>query len=129
MRQPTGDPRELMSQLESEGRKILMTQLKSSQAGEILSSLGACVCAESFQLHPTLCDSMDYSQPGSSLHGDSSGKWVAMPSSSGSSYSGIECASLRSSLLADGFFTTSPTCDPIQFFSGLHLIRESSLLN
>ena len=88
MRQPTGDPRELMSQFESEGRKILMSQLKSSQAGEILSSLGACVCAESFQLHPTLCDAMDYSQPGSSLHGDSPGKWVAMPSSSGSSYSG-----------------------------------------
>ena len=74
MRQPTGDPRELMSQFESEGRKMLMSQLKGSQAGEILSSLGACMCAKSFHLHPTLCDSMDYSQPGSSLHGDSPGK-------------------------------------------------------
>ena len=37
-----------------------MSQLKGSQAGEILSSLGACMCAKSFHLHPTLCDSMDY---------------------------------------------------------------------
>ena len=74
MRQPTGDPRELMSQFESEGRKILMSQLKGSQAGEILSSLGTCMCAKSFQLHPSHCDSMDYSQPGSSLNGDSPGK-------------------------------------------------------
>ena len=53
---------------------MLMSQLKGSQAGEILSSLGACMCAKSFHLHPTVCDSMDYSQPGSSLHGDSPGK-------------------------------------------------------
>ena len=40
------------------------------------------------QLCPTLCDLMDYSLPGSSIHGDSLGKileWVTMPSSSGSS--------------------------------------------
>ena len=32
------------------------------------------VCAKVLQLCPTLCDPMDCSQPGSSVHGDSSGK-------------------------------------------------------
>ena len=33
---------------------------------------------------PTLCDPMDCSLPGASIHGDSPGKeWVAMPSSRG----------------------------------------------
>ena len=32
-----------------------------------------CVCLVS-QSYPTLCDSMDYSLPGSSVHGDSPGK-------------------------------------------------------
>ena len=30
---------------------------------------GACVHAKSIQLCPTLCDSMDHSPPGSSVHG------------------------------------------------------------
>ena len=37
---------------------------------------------------PTLCDPIDFSQTGSSVHGNSSGKilkWIAMPSSRGSS--------------------------------------------
>ena len=29
----------------------------------------ACVCAQSLQLYPTLCDLMDCSLPGSSVHG------------------------------------------------------------
>ena len=48
----------------------------------------ACVCAEWFQLCPTLCDPMDYSSPGSSVHGILQAtilEWVAMPSSRGSS--------------------------------------------
>ena len=31
--------------------------------------LNACVHAQSLQLCPTVCDSMDYSPPGSSVHG------------------------------------------------------------
>ena len=45
----------------------------------------ACVWA---QLRPTLCDPMDHSPPGSSVHGilqTRSLQWVAMPSSRGSS--------------------------------------------
>ena len=41
------------------------------------------------QLCPTLCESMDYSPPSSSVHGSSPARileWVAMPSSKGSSH-------------------------------------------
>ena len=48
----------------------------------------ACVHAKSLQLCPTLCNPMDCSLPGPSVHGDSPGKNTgvgAMPSSMGSS--------------------------------------------
>ena len=50
--------------------------------------LYACVHAKSLQLCPTLCNSVDCSPPGSSVHGSLQArilKWVAMPSSRGSS--------------------------------------------
>ena len=46
------------------------------------------MCAESLQLRPTLCDPMDFSLPGSSVHGILQAgmlKWASMPSSGGSS--------------------------------------------
>ena len=49
---------------------------------------GACVCAKSLQSSPTLCDLMDGSPPGSSVHGILQAQileWIAMPSSRGSS--------------------------------------------
>ena len=52
-----------------------------------------CVNAKSIQLCPTLCDPMDYSPPGSSVHGILQARileWAAMPSSSGSSQPRIE---------------------------------------
>ena len=39
-----------------------------------MPSTRICVCAKSLQSCPALCDSMDYSPPGSSVHGDSPGK-------------------------------------------------------
>ena len=39
------------------------------------------VCVHLFQSCPTLCDPMDCSPPGSSVHGILHGKWVAMASS------------------------------------------------
>ena len=48
----------------------------------------ACVCAKSLQSCPTLCDSVDCSLSGSSVHGILQARilqWVAMPSSRGSS--------------------------------------------
>ena len=47
-----------------------------------------CMHAKSLQSCPTLCDPMDCSPPGSSVHGTSQARkleWVAMPSSRGSS--------------------------------------------
>ena len=46
------------------------------------------MCTKSFQLCPTLCNPVDYSRPGSSVHGILQARileWVAMPSSRGSS--------------------------------------------
>ena len=49
-----------------------------------------CMCAKSPQSCPTLCDAMDCSPPGSSVHGICQARileWVAMPTSRGSSWS------------------------------------------
>ena len=61
---------------------------------------------------PTLCDFMDYSPPGSSIHGDSPGKyteWVAMPSSRGSSQPRDQTEVSRT---AGGFFSLSHQRSP-----------------
>ena len=56
-----------------------------------------------------LCDPMDHSPPGSSVHGDSPGKnteWVAMAPPGDPPDPGIEPESLTPPALASGFFTT-----------------------
>jgi len=61
------------------------------------------------QLHPTLCDPMDCSLPGSSVHRISHARtleWVAMPSSRGSSRLGDQT---RVSCIASRFFTIRAT--------------------
>ena len=68
---------------------------------------GVCVRAQSLQLCLTLCDPMDCSPPGSSVHGIFQARileWVAMPSFRGSSNLRIEpaCPSL-----VGGFFTAA----------------------
>ena len=64
-----------------------------------------CVCVLSLQSCPTLCDLMDCSPPGSSVHGILQARiveWVAMPSSRGSSGPRDQtCVSC----IAGGFFT------------------------
>ena len=70
------------------------------------------VCVMSLQSCLTLCYPIDYSQPGSSVHGILQARileWVAIPSSGGSSNPGVEPMSLTSPALAGGFFTTSTT--------------------
>ena len=45
-----------------------------------------CLCTKSLQSCLTLCDLLDYSLPGSSVHGISQARgreWIAMPSSRG----------------------------------------------
>ena len=79
-----------------------------------------CVCmhthAKLLQLCLTLCDPMDLSPPGFSVHGILQARvlvWVAMPSSRGSSDPGIKPASLMSPALAGGFFSTITTWEAL----------------
>ena len=83
--------------------------------------------AKSLQLCLTLCESMDCSLPGSSVHGilqERTLEWVAMPSSRGSSRPSDRTPSLMSPALAGGVFTTSATweapSEPIQ--SPIHIL-------
>ena len=68
--------------------------------------------AKLLQSRPTLCDPMDCSLPGSSVHGILQARileWAAGPPPGDLPYPGIEPASLRSAALAGGLFTTSTT--------------------
>ena len=67
-----------------------------------------------------LCDSMDGSPPGSSVHGILQAKIlerVAMPSSGDLPGPGIKPTTLRSPALAGGFFPTSAT------WEALHIVE------
>ena len=72
------------------------------------------MCAQSC---PTLCDPMDCSPPGSSVHGTLQTRileWIAIPSSGDLPNPGIEPTSLTSSALAARFFTTGATCEALK---------------
>ena len=74
--------------------------------------LGKIVCAKSLLLCLTLCDPMDYSPPGSSVHEILQTRileWTAKTSSGDLPKPGMEARSLMSPALAGGFFTTSIT--------------------
>ena len=78
----------------------------------MIVQLIVCMPAKSLQLYPTVCDPMDYSSLGSSIHGILQTRiveWVAMPSSRDLPNSGIKLASLMSPPLTGGFFTNSDT--------------------
>ena len=69
----------------------------------------ACVCAKLLQSCPTLCNPMDCSPPGSSVHGILQARvleWVAMPFSRGSSWPGDQTWISMSPQLEEGFFIT-----------------------
>ena len=74
---------------------------------------GPCVRAKSLQLCPTLCDPMDHSPPGSSVHGILQARilaWIAM-------------------FTSRGFFTTSATWEaPIEGRRVLFIVRFQLLL-
>ena len=66
-----------------------------------------------WSLCQTLCDPMDCSPPGSSVHGILPAgvlEWVAVPSSRGLPHPGTEPASLTSPALAGRLLTTSGSC-------------------
>ena len=63
---------------------------KGSSMGLEYQRMTGCVHAKLLQLCPSLCNPMDHSLPGSSVHGILQARileWVAMPSSRGSSWS------------------------------------------
>ena len=69
------------------------------------------------QWSPTLCNPMDFSPPGSSVHGILQARileWVVMPSSRGSSQPRDRACV---SCIASGFFTTEPPGKPNLFHS------------
>ena len=68
------------------------------------------MCAQLLLSCPALCNPMDCSPPGSSVHGILQARTleqVAMPASGDLLKPGIELESLMSPALAGGFFTTS----------------------
>ena len=72
----------------------------------------ALYCAQSLQSCLTLCDPMDCSPPGSSVHEILQARtleWIAMLPPEALPNQGIEPASLMSLALASGFFTSSTT--------------------
>ena len=70
-----------------------------------------CVCSVTKSIL-ILCNPIDCSSLGSSVHGVLQGRileWAAMPFSRGASQLGTQPASLMSPALADRFFTTNAT--------------------
>ena len=68
------------------------------------------------QLCLPLCSAMDYNPPGSSVHAILQARileWIAIPTPGDLCDPGIEPASLVSSAVADGIFTTEPPGKPL----------------
>ena len=91
-----------------------MSHLLSVASGKFPLGVCArtCMRAKSVQSCPTLCNPMDCSLPGFSVHGILQARILEMPSSRGSSPPRIEPMSLRSPALAGGFFTAEPPREP-----------------
>ena len=70
------------------------------------------MCVRSLSCFLTLCNPMDWSPPGSSVHGIFQArilKWLSLPTPGDLPNPGIEPTSLASPALAGGFFATSTT--------------------
>ena len=75
----------------------------------------ACVCAKLLHSCPALCDPMDCSPPGSSVHGVLQARilaWVPMPSSRRSSWLRDWTRVSSGSCIPGGFFTAEPSGHP-----------------
>ena len=95
------------------GKKVDFSQSQDSMPLTVIAKFyialkGYCCCLAA-QSCPTLCDPMDWCQPGSSVHGILEARilgWVAFPSPGGLPHPGIK---LESPALAGGFFATEPS--------------------
>ena len=77
----------------------------------------ACVHAKLLQSCLTLCDPMDHSLAGSSVHRILQTRileWITMPSTRETSCPGIKCTSLVSPALTSMFFTSSATWEALE---------------
>ena len=93
--------------------------------------ISVCVHAKSLQSCLTLCDPMDYSLPGSSVHGILQARileWVAMPSSRGSSPPRDRTQVSCGSCIAGGFFTAEPPGKPNMTWGKLINLSETLIL-
>ena len=100
------------------GLKGLSTHYEKKYGGSLCC---VCVCAQQLQLCPTLCDPVDYSPPGSSVHGIFPARileWVGMPSSRASSRPRNQTSISCQSTLLVGFFTIEP---PWRFLKNLKI--------
>ena len=102
--------------------------LVSCEMGTMIVSISR-MCAKSLQSCLTLCDPIDCSLPGSSVHGILQSRileWVAMPSSRDLPKPGIELLSLMSPALAGGFVTTSATWEAHLYYRFVVNIKHST---
>ena len=104
--------------LKQEQKWVLTVDWGFKEPGpELFPDLGTVhLHANSLQSCPILCDPIDYSPPGSSVHGILQAKileCIAVSSSRDLPDPGIKLASLMSLALADGFFTTSATWEAL----------------
>ena len=77
--------------------------------------MSGCVCVSSVtQLHLILCDSVDCSLSGSSIHGISEAKILPFSPPGDRPNPGIKPVSLVSHSLAGGFFITVPPGKPLR---------------
>ena len=88
--------------------KLWITILYTCELYNIVHQLCLCVCPRLLQLCSILCDPMDRSLPGSSIHGISQARileWLPFPFAGGLPNLGIEPMSSVSPTLAGRFFT------------------------
>ena len=94
---------------------LLGIYTKESKAGTQRDTCSQCswVCSLA-ELCPTLCDSMDCSPPGSTVHGIFQARileWLPFPTSGDLPGPGIKPSTPVSPALAGGFFTMAPPGD------------------
>ena len=104
----------------SEGRKgpwnLPLESTLNLRSTEVCWEKYGCVGAQSLQLCLTLCDAMECSLPGSSVHGILQARileWVAMPSSGDLPNPGIKSMSLTSPALVVGSLPLEPSGSPL----------------
>ena len=95
--------------------RLLSKSKETMQINTLLLTWYMCLCAQLLQSYPTVCDSVDHSLPGSSVHGIFQARileWVAISSSRGFSWPWDQIQVFCVSCIADRFFTAEPLGKP-----------------